>query len=199
MSALPPKADMAPTARDAHQVKKQPPATITNLSPPLLNALKLAPPIPNAQACRRALADCTEWDGAITSGAVSSPLVSAAVHAKHGCAPLCAAWLRHDAKMLVTPRASDAIWGMAADKPLRLRGAVKAASISNKEKGPTRPAPRFHLFGPKRREDEIACRHTSPRHAHCPDSWAARIYVKRTQLQRMAAARKRRSFIERSA
>ncbi len=83
MSALPPKADMAPTARVDHKVQK-PPATITNLSPLLLNALKLAPPIPNAQACRRALADCTGWDGAITSGAVSSPLVNAAVHAKHG-------------------------------------------------------------------------------------------------------------------
>ncbi len=56
-----------------------------NLIPTLPPALKLAPPIPNAQACRRALADCTGWDGAITSGAVSSPLVSAAVHAKrHG-------------------------------------------------------------------------------------------------------------------
>jgi len=41
---------------------------------------------------------------------------------------------------------------MVADKPLRLCGAVKAASATNKEKGPTRPAPRFHLFGPKRRE-----------------------------------------------
>ena len=25
----------------------------------------------------------------------------------------------HDAKMLVTPRGRDAIWGMAADKPVR--------------------------------------------------------------------------------
>ena len=32
MSALPPKADMAPTARVDHQVQK-PPAAITNLSP----------------------------------------------------------------------------------------------------------------------------------------------------------------------
>ncbi len=86
MSALPPKADMAPTARVDHQVQK-PPATITKLIPPPSIALKLAPPIPNAQACRRALADCTEWDGPITSGAVSSPLVNAAIHAQHGSAP----------------------------------------------------------------------------------------------------------------
>jgi len=26
---------------------------------------------------------------------------------------------RHDAKMLVTPQGKDAIWGMAADKPVR--------------------------------------------------------------------------------
>jgi len=52
-------------------------------------------------------------------GAVSSPLFSGAVHAKHGSAPPCAAWLRHDAKMLVTPQGKDAIWGMAADKPVR--------------------------------------------------------------------------------
>ena len=78
MSALPPEAHLAPTARAVHQVK----ATSRHdneLIPPPPIALKLAPPIPNAQACRRALADCTEWDGAITSGAVSSPLVSAAV------------------------------------------------------------------------------------------------------------------------
>ena len=78
MSALPQKADMAPTARDAHHVR----ATSryhNQLIPPPPHAIRIAPPIPNAQACRRALADCTEWDGAITSGAVSSPLVSAAV------------------------------------------------------------------------------------------------------------------------
>jgi len=58
MSALPPKADMAPTAWDAHQVR----ATTCHhnqLLPTTSHALKLAPPIPNAQACRRALADCT--------------------------------------------------------------------------------------------------------------------------------------------
>ncbi len=75
-------------ARRASETSKQPPSPQT-LSPPLLNTLKLAPPIPNAQGCRRALADCTGWDGAITSGVVSSPLVSAAANAK----------------MLVTPRA----------------------------------------------------------------------------------------------
>ena len=63
---------MAPTARVDDQVQK-PPATITKLIPLLLNALKLTPPIPNAQASRRALADCTERAGAITSGALSSP------------------------------------------------------------------------------------------------------------------------------
>ena len=41
---------------------------------------------------------------------------------------------------------------MAADKPLALRGAAKAASISTKEKGPTRPAPRLIPSGAKRRE-----------------------------------------------
>jgi len=89
------------------------------------------------------------------SGAVSSPLVSSAVHAKHGSAPLCAAWLRHDAKMLVTPRAPDAIWGMAADKTFALRGAAKAASATSKEKGPTRPAPRLNPTGAKRREAHL--------------------------------------------
>ena len=67
MSALPQKADMAPTARDAHQVK----ATSRHhneLIPSPPRALKLAPPIPNAQACRRALADCTGWAGAIGRG-----------------------------------------------------------------------------------------------------------------------------------
>jgi len=47
MSALPPKADMAPTAPAVHQVK----ATSRHdneLIPPPLNALKLAPPIPIA-------------------------------------------------------------------------------------------------------------------------------------------------------
>ena len=33
---------------------KRPPATITNLSPPLLNTRKLAPPIPNAGAAQPA-------------------------------------------------------------------------------------------------------------------------------------------------
>ncbi len=105
MSALPPKADMAPSARAVHQVK----ATYrhyTELIPPPPHALKLAPPIPNAQACRRALADCTGWAGAITSGAISSPLVSAAANAK----------------MLVTPRGRDATRGMVADKPVRRVG-----------------------------------------------------------------------------
>ena len=46
----------------------------------------------------------------------------------------------------------DAIWGMAADKPLCLCGAAKAASISTKEEGPTRPAPRLIPSGAKRRE-----------------------------------------------
>ena len=41
---------------------------------------------------------------------------------------------------------------MAADKPLCLCGAVKAASKTNKEKGPTRPAPRLIPSGAKRRE-----------------------------------------------
>ncbi len=53
------QADMAPTARVDHKVQK-PPATITKLIPTPPFTLKLAPPIPNAQACRRALADCTE-------------------------------------------------------------------------------------------------------------------------------------------
>ncbi len=67
MSALPPKADMAPTARVDHKVQK-PPATITKLIPTPPFTLKLAPPIPNAQACRRALADCTDWAGATGKG-----------------------------------------------------------------------------------------------------------------------------------
>ena len=46
---------------------------------------------------------------------------------------------------------------MAADKPLRSRGAAKAASISNKEKGPTRPAPRLIPSSAKRREVDGAC------------------------------------------
>jgi len=46
----------------------------------------------------------------------------------------------------------DAIWGMAADKPLCLCGAAKAASATTKEKGPTRPAPRLIPSGTKRRE-----------------------------------------------
>jgi hypothetical protein len=74
------------------------------------------------------------------------------LYAQHGSAPLCAAWLRHDTKMLVTPRAPDAIWGMAADKPLRSRGAVKAASKTDTAKGWTRPAPLFSPLGRKRRE-----------------------------------------------
>ncbi len=67
MSALPPKADMAPSAWDVHQVNaasryhNQPIPT----PPP---SLTLAPPIPNAQACRRALADCTGWAGTIGQG-----------------------------------------------------------------------------------------------------------------------------------
>ena len=47
MSALSPKADMAPTARVDDQVQK-PPATITKLIPPPPTSLTLAPPIPNA-------------------------------------------------------------------------------------------------------------------------------------------------------
>jgi len=54
--------------------------------------------------------------------------------------------------MLVTPRGRDATRGMVADKPLRLCGAAKAASATNKEKGPTRPAPRLIPSGTKRRE-----------------------------------------------
>jgi hypothetical protein len=68
MSALPPKADMAPTARVDHQVQKTPPLPPQTLSPPLLTPLKLAPPIPNARGCRRALADCTGWAGATGKG-----------------------------------------------------------------------------------------------------------------------------------
>ncbi len=92
MSALPPKADMAPTAWHVLYVKAASRHTPQNLIPAPPQRLKLALPIPNAQACRRALADCTGWAGAITSGALSSPLVSAAVHAKHGCAMTRKCW-----------------------------------------------------------------------------------------------------------
>ncbi len=57
--------------------------------------------------------------------------------------------------MLVTPRGRDATRGMVADKPLRLCGAAKAASATNKEKGPTRPAPRLIPSGTKRREAHL--------------------------------------------
>jgi len=160
MSALPPKADMAPTAPAVHQVK----ATSRHdneLIPPPLNALKLAPPIPNAQACRRALADCTGWDGAITSGAVSSPLVSAAVmirsiapplYAQHGSAPLCAAWLRHDAKMLVTPRAGMQSGEWRPTNPCACVGRRRLHPQRPKKRARPAPLPASHPSGTKRRE-----------------------------------------------
>jgi hypothetical protein len=67
MSALPPKADTAPSAWDAHQVR----ATSryhNQLIPATSHALKLAPPIPIGRGCRRALADCTGWDSAKGQG-----------------------------------------------------------------------------------------------------------------------------------
>jgi hypothetical protein len=46
----------------------------------------------------------------------------------------------------------DAIWGMAADKPLRSRGAAKAASISTKRRAGPAPLPVTIPSGTKRRE-----------------------------------------------
>jgi hypothetical protein len=73
MSALPPESGHGAYCAGC-------PPSQRNLPPPHPTyphpsaSLTLAAPILNAQACRRALADCTGWDGAIRSGAVSSPL-----------------------------------------------------------------------------------------------------------------------------
>ena len=130
-------------ARRASETSKQPPATITNLSPLLLNALKLAPPIPNAGGADVRWRTVRDGTAQQERGRKLAP--------RQCCRP-CEAWLRHDAKMLVTPRGRDATRGMAADKPVRSRGAAKAASATNKEKGPPRPAPRLIPSGSKRRE-----------------------------------------------
>jgi len=98
---------------------------------------KLAP----RQCCR----PCEAWLRP-SMRSMASPL-----YAQHSSAPLCAAWLRHDAKMLVTPRAPDAIWGMAADKTLRCVGRRRLHPF-DQAKGPTRPAPRLIPSGSKRRE-----------------------------------------------
>jgi len=135
--------------------KSQQPPSPKNLIPTPPHALNLAAPIPNARGCRRALADCTEWDGAITSGAVSSPLVSAAVHAKHGSAPLCAAWLRHDAKMLVTPRAGMQSGEWRRTNPCACVGRRRPHPYRTKKRARPAPLPVFISSGRNRREAHL--------------------------------------------
>jgi len=135
-----PKAATAPTARAVHQVKATttPPPHPQTLSPPFPAPLNSRRPF---QTLRRA---DVRWR-TVRSGPAQQE--RGRKLAPRQCCRPCEAWLRHDAKMLVTPRGRDATRGMAADNPLRLCGAVKAASATIKEKGPTRPAPRFHPLG----------------------------------------------------
>jgi len=86
---------MALTARAVHQVKATSRYHI-QLIPTPLQRLKLAPPIPNAGG-----AD-VRWR-TVRSGPVQQE--RGRKLAPRQCCRPCEAWLRHDAKMLVTPRA----------------------------------------------------------------------------------------------
>ena len=95
MSALPPKADMALTARAVHQVKatSRPPQTLSPPPPTPLNSRRPFQSPGGADVCWRTVRDGTAQQ---ERGRKLSP--------RQCCRP-CEAWLRHDAKMLVTPRA----------------------------------------------------------------------------------------------